>query len=434
MSRRRVVITGMGVITPLGATVHDLFESQIAGKSGVGPITHFDASRFPTKFAAEVPNFDLSKHIPDADRWAHCGLNTRFALVAARSALIDSGLLDHGVGDRTRMGLYLGSGEGTQDFPGLIAGTARAWKQDPARPDRNALEHSTFFQYGRQYFDPRAEYELEMHTTAGHLADVYALEGPNYTCLTACAASSQAIGEATELIRHGDADIMVSGGSHTMIHPLGVTGFNLLTALSTRNEAPQKASRPFDRDRDGFVLGEGAGMVVLEELEHAKARGATIYAELAGYGTTGDAFRVTDSHDEGRGAIACISMALRDAGLNATDIGYINAHGTSTQVNDRVESLAIKKVFGEAAKSVPVSSTKSMLGHLIAAAGVVELIISITAMSRGVLPPTINYETPDPELDLDYIPNEARERRVRHVLSNSFGFGGQNISLVASRF
>jgi 3-oxoacyl-[acyl-carrier-protein] synthase II len=252
--------------------------------------------------------------------------------------------------------------------------------------------------------------------------------------LTACAASSQAIGEAAELIRHGDADMMLSGGSHSMIHPLGVTGFNLLTALSKRNEVPATASRPFDLHRDGFVLGEGAGMVVLEELEHARRRKATIYGELTGYGTTADAFAVTDSHPEGRGAIACIAMALKDSGLPKDRIGYVNAHGTSTKVNDRVETVALNSVFGSLAKSIPVSSTKSMLGHLIAAAGAVELITCIEAIRRGVLPPTINYETPDPECDLDYIPNVAREKRVDHALSNSFGFGGQNVSLIVSRF
>jgi 3-oxoacyl-[acyl-carrier-protein] synthase II len=273
-----------------------------------------------------------------------------------------------------------------------------------------------------------------MHTTARHLAEAFDLQGPNFTCLTACAASSQAIGEAVAMIRYGDADLMLSGGAHSMIHPLGVTGFNLLTALSTNNADPTKASRPFDRNRDGFVLGEGSGMIVLEELEHAKKRGATIYAELTGYGTTADAYRVTDSHPEGRGAIACIANALADAGLTPQDIGYVNAHGTSTQVNDRVESVAIKKLFGDHAYKTPISSSKSMLGHLIAAAGVVELIISIMTIRNGVMPPTINYETPDPDCDLDYIPNTAREKRVDHVLSNSFGFGGQNISLVVSRF
>jgi 3-oxoacyl-[acyl-carrier-protein] synthase II len=302
------------------------------------------------------------------------------------------------------------------------------------KTESRAMDTVGFARGGLKSFHAGRESEQELHTTSAHLADYFDLQGPNYNCLTACAASSQAVGEATELIRHGDADLMLSGGAHTMIHPFGVTGFNLLTALSTYNEDPKKASRPFDLRRDGFVLGEGAGMLVLEELEHAKKRRAPIYAEMTGYGSTADAFRLTDSHSEGRGAIACIQGALADSGLPAKEIGYINAHGTSTQVNDKVETLAIKKVFGDGAYLVPISSNKSMLGHLIAAAGAVELIISIMAIRQGVLPPTINYEVPDPECDLDYIPNEAREKRVRHVLSNSFGFGGQNVSLVVSRF
>jgi 3-oxoacyl-[acyl-carrier-protein] synthase II len=253
-------------------------------------------------------------------------------------------------------------------------------------------------------------------------------------CLTACAASSQAVGEAVELIRRGDADIMLSGGTHSMIHPFGVTGFNLLTALSTRNDAPTKASRPFDNDRDGFVLGEGSAMMVLEELEHAKARRAEIYGEVLGYGSTADAYRITDTHPEGRGASACLRMAFADCGLGPSDVNYINAHGTSTDVNDKVETLAIKTVFGEQAYKTPVSSTKSMLGHLIAAAGATELIICLLAIRDGVLPPTINYETPDPNCDLDYIPNTAREARCDVALSNSFGFGGQNISLIVGRY
>jgi 3-oxoacyl-[acyl-carrier-protein] synthase II len=269
---------------------------------------------------------------------------------------------------------------------------------------------------------------------AGHLASLFNAQGPNVNCLTACAASSQAVGEATEIIRRGEADLMLAGGTHTMIHPFGVTGFNLLTALSTRNDEPTRASRPFDRGRDGFVLGEGAGMVVLEELERAKARGAKIYGELAGFGSTADAFRITDTHPEGRGAISCMQMALRDAGVNPEDVHYINAHGTSTTVNDRVESLAIRQTFGAVADRVPVSSTKSMMGHLIAAAGASELIICLMAIRDHVLPPTINYEEPDPECDLDYIPNVARQARCDTILTNSFGFGGQNISLVARRF
>jgi 3-oxoacyl-[acyl-carrier-protein] synthase II len=331
--------------------------------------------------------------------------------------------------DRTRCGVYLGCGEGIQDFHHLISLIAQNYA-----PERRQVNTVGFARGGLRDFHAGREFEQELHTAPGHLADYFGLEGPNFNCLTACAASSQALGEATELIRHGDADIMLAGGAHSMIHPLGVTGFNLLTALSTRNEAPEKASRPFDLERDGFVLGEGAGMLVLEELEHARKRGVDIYAELMGYGSTADAFRVTDSHPDGRGAIACISLALADSGLPANAIGYCNAHGTSTQVNDRVETLAIKKVFGDHAFRMLTSSSKSMLGHLIAAAGAVELITCVLAIREGVLPPTINYETPDPECDLDYIPNQAREKRVNHVLSNSFGFGGQNISLIVSRF
>jgi 3-oxoacyl-[acyl-carrier-protein] synthase II len=427
--RRRVVITGMGAITPLGHSVGAMFEAQLAGKSGVGPVFRFDASRFPTQFAAQVKGFELARHVPDADRWNHSGVNSQFAAAAARQALEDAGLLDARGADPTRCGVYLGSGEGVQDFPNLISLVAQSY-----RPETRLLDMAAFERGALERFHPGRESEQELHTTAAHLAAHFGLEGPNFNCLTACAASSQAVGEAVELIRHGDAELMLAGGSHSMIHPFGMTGFNLLTALSTRNDAPHKASRPFDLQRDGFVLGEGAGMLILEELEHARKRGARIYAELTGYGSTADAFRVTDSHPEGRGAIACIRGALKDSGLSPADVGYVNAHGTSTKVNDLVETLAIKQVFGDGAYQVPVSSTKSMMGHLIAAAGAVELITCVEALRRGVLPPTINYEVPDPECDLDYVPNRPREQRVRHALSNSFGFGGQNISLIVSRF
>ncbi len=429
--RRRVVITGMGAVTPLGHGVEDMFRALCEGRNGVGPIDRFNACRFPTTFAAEVKDFDLGRWIKDAGRFDDTGVNTRFALAAARQALEDAGLLDeqHSGVDRTRFGTYFGSGEGIQDFHNLLSLIGQTY-----RPESRSVDTRAFVRGGMSRFHAGRESEQELHTTSAHVAAEFALEGPNYNCLTACAASSQAIGEATELIRHGDADLMLSGGSHSMIHPLGVTGFNLLTALSTFNEDPGKASKPFDLRRDGFVLGEGSGMLVLEEWEHARRRGATVYAEVTGYGTTADAFRVTDSHPDGRGAIACIQAAVKDSGLSPADIGYVNAHGTSTQVNDKVETLAIKKVFGDGAYQVPISSSKSMLGHLIAAAGAVELIISVMALRTGVLPPTINYEVPDPECDLDYVPNAAREKRVRHVLSNSFGFGGQNISLIVSRY
>jgi 3-oxoacyl-[acyl-carrier-protein] synthase II len=427
--RRRVVITGMGVITPLGNSVGELYRSQLEGRSGIGPITLFNASRFPTKFAAEVKDFDLGRYVKEPERWANSGANSRFAAAAAQQALAAADLLDNPRVDRTRFGVYLGSGEGIQDFHHLISLVAQSY-----RKEERTLDAAAFIRGGLRAFHPGREFEQEPHTAPAHVAAYFDLQGPNYNCLTACAASSQAIGEATEMIRRGDADLMLSGGSHSMIHPLGVTGFNLLTALSTNNAEPAKASRPFDLRRDGFVLGEGAGMLVLEELEHARRRRAPIYAELAGYGSTADAFRVTDSHPDGRGAIACLRAALADSGLPPEAIGYINAHGTSTQVNDKVETLAVKKVFGDGAYQIPFSSSKSMLGHLIAAAGAVELVITIQSLLHGVLPPTINYEVPDPECDLDYVPNVAREKRCRHAISNSFGFGGQNVSLVVSRF
>jgi 3-oxoacyl-[acyl-carrier-protein] synthase II len=426
---RRVVITGMGAITPLGDTPAALFAAQLEGRSGVGPITRFDAQTFPTTFAAEVPEFDLARYLGPVEDWADAGEASRFAAAAARRALADAGLdRDLGV-DRSRVGVYVGTGEGRQDFHVLIGLVARSF-----RPDGHAVDAATLTRHGLRDYHPGREYEQELHTPAAHLADHFGLAGPNYSCLTACAAGTQAIGEAVEIIRHGEADVMLAGGTHSMIHPFGVTGFNLLTALSTRNDAPQRASRPFDRLRDGFVLGEGAGMLVLEEWEHARRRGAAVHAEISGYGATCDAFRVTDSHPEGRGAIACMRAALADARLNPEDLGYVNAHGTGTRINDLVETLGIKRVFGEHARRLPVSSSKSMLGHLIGAAGAVELIVCVLALRHGVLPPTINYEVPDPDCDLDYIPNQPRETRVRHVLSNSFGFGGQNASLIVSMF
>jgi 3-oxoacyl-[acyl-carrier-protein] synthase II len=424
---RRVVITGMGVITPLSDTVEDLFRTQLAGQSGIGPITHFDASTFPTRIAGEVKNFDLGRYLQQPHAWARTSATSRFGAAATRLALEDAGLLSNGF-DRTRFGVYLGTGEATEEVEMHLGLVGQMYHPDTG-VDIVALSRLCSASYTAE-----GQREHELHMPSARIAEYFDLQGPNYSCLTACAAGTQAIGEALELIRRDEADLMLAGGAHSMIYPTGLTGFNLLTALSTRNDAPQKASRPFDRMRDGFVIGEGAGVLVLEELEHAKRRGALIYAELTGYGSTGDAFRVTDSHPEARGAIACVQAALKDARLNPADIGYINAHGTSTRLNDLVETLAIKRVFGEQAYRVPISSSKSMLGHLIAAAGSVELIISIMAMREGVLPPTINSEVPDPECDLDYIPNVAREAKVEHVLSNSFGFGGQNAALIASAF
>ncbi len=424
--RRRVVVTGMGLVTPLGADLEQVWQKVLAGESGIGYITLFDATNFPTRIAAEVRNWDLRDVGEDPEQWKFQGRHTHFAIGAAKKAVADSGL-DLSRIDPTRFGVYLGSGEGQQDFD-------RFTQMMVAGLDGDRFDVVRFVQKGLEILNPLAELEQEPNMPAAHLASMFNAQGPNVNCLTACAASSQAVGEAVEIIRRGEADIMLAGGTHTMIHPFGVTGFVLLTALSTRNDDPPRASRPFDRLRDGFVLGEGAGMVVLEELEHAKRRGARIYGEITGYGSTADAFRITDTHPEGRGAISCMKMALADAGLNVDQIHYINAHGTSTVVNDRVETLAIKRVFGEQAYKIPVSSTKSMLGHLIAAAGVVELIFCLLAIRDNVIPPTINYEVPDPDCDLDYVPNQAREVRCDHTLSNSFGFGGQNITLIASRF
>lgn len=425
--KRRVVVTGLGCVTPLGNNINDMWSALQEGKSGVGAITHFDAARFPTRFAAEVRGYDFDSYVAQPERFADTGRNTRFAIGAASQAVADSGINDSGTLNPARFGVYLGAGEGQQDFMQFMSLVAHSNKEGEVDLERFTNEFL-------ESMNPQFELELEPNMPAAHLASQFNAQGPNLNCLTACAASSQAIGEATEIIRRGDADAMLSGGAHSMIHPFGVTGFNLLTALSEHNDNPPGASRPFDLNRDGFVLGEGAGMLILEELEHAKARGAQIYGEIRGYGSTADAYRITDIHPDGRGAIACIKMALADAGANPEEVGYVNAHGTSTKVNDQVETKAVKGGLGEHAFKTPVSSIKSMLGHLIAAAGSVEAITCLLAMRDGVLPPTINYATPDPDCDLDYIPNEARQAKVSTCLSNSFGFGGQNVSLIISEF
>lgn len=424
--RRRVVITGVGCINPLGHDVPTVWSALKEGRSGVAPTTLFDATGFPTQFSAEVKNWDVSRVGLDPQVWKSRGRHSQFAAAAALEAVRDSGILQSDL-DPRRIGIYLGCGEGNQDFFSFADMMAAAVQGE-------SFNLTRFMQRGMEILHPQIELEQEPHMPASYLAAMFGIEGPNNNCLTACAASSQAIGEATEMIRRGDVDAMISGGAHSMIHPLGVTGFNLLTALSTRNDAPTKASRPFDRLRDGFVLGEGAAVVILEELDHARRRGAPIYGELLGYGTTADAYRITDIHPEGRGAVACMRMALRDAQVNAEDVHYVNAHGTSTQVNDRVETRVCKEVFGPHAYHIPVSSTKSMMGHLIAAAGVTELIVCLMAIRDNVLPPTINYEVPDPDCDLDYVPNVAREARCDIAVNNSFGFGGQNITLVVGRY
>ncbi len=417
------MITGLGCVNPLGHDVESMWNALKEGKSSVDNVTIFDASTFPTRIASEVRNWSVSSIGQDPAKWAHRSRHTCFAVGAAYQAVRSSGISDARL-DPVRFGVYLGSGEGTQDFDSfsdmMIAALGTEGEFDIER----------FTEYGRGRLNPVLELEQEPNIPAGLIAGMFHAQGPNANCLTACAASSQAVGEATEIIRRGEADVMLSGGTHSMIHPLGVTGFNLLTALSTRNDQPKAASRPFDRMRDGFVLGEGAGMVVLEDYEHARRRGAPIFGEILGYGSTADAYRITDIHPEGRGAIRCMRMAIQDARLNLEDVHYINAHGTSTLVNDRVETLACHAVFGEHAPFVPVSSTKSMMGHLIAAAGATELIVCLMAIRDKVLPATINYENPDPDCDLDYIPNQARKAKCNVALSNSFGFGGQNVSLV----
>ncbi|MEM6471659.1 MAG: beta-ketoacyl-[acyl-carrier-protein] synthase family protein [Planctomycetota bacterium] len=424
MQRRRVVVTGIGMINPMGHDAQTVWSGLQAGSSGVGYTTLFDASGFPTKISAEVKGWELS---PDVARRPvdTLGRHTKFAIGAADQAMRDSGVADH-VSDPTRFGVYLGSGEGNQDFDTFS-------RMMTAALAGGEFDSAAFISKGLELLDPAKELEQEPNMPAAHVATLFDAQGPNMNCLTACAASSQAVGEATEMIRRGDVDVMLAGGTHSMIHPFGVTGFNLLTALSESNEEPTKASRPFDRLRNGFVLGEGSAMVILEDLEFARARGATIYGEIAGYGTTADAFRITDIPPDGHGVIAAMRMAIADAGLQPSDIDYVNAHGTSTTVNDKVETLACHQVFGEDAAKTPVSSTKSMMGHLIAAAGVTEMIVCLLAMRDSVLPPTINYENPDPACDLDYVPNEARDGEIKYALNNSFGFGGQNVTLCLSR-
>ncbi|MEC8554503.1 MAG: beta-ketoacyl-[acyl-carrier-protein] synthase family protein [Planctomycetota bacterium] len=425
--RRRVVVTGLGMINPLGKDVETVWAALREGKSGVGNISIFDAKNYPTKIAAEVKDWDVSQCGEDPELWAKRGRHARFAAGAAKQAVESSGILDS-ITDRSRIGVYFGAGEGNQDFHNFTS------MLDAATKEGEEFNSNEFIRRGLEILDCEVEVEQEPSMPSAHVANMFNIQGPNLNCLTACAASSQAVGEATELIRRGDVDAMMAGGAHSMIHPFGLTGFSLLTALSTNNDNPTGASRPFDRLRDGFVLGEGSSVVILEELEHARGRGAQIFGEVLGYGCTADAYRITDIHPEGRGAIGCMSAAIRDAGLNADDVDYVNAHGTSTTVNDKVETVACKSVFGDRAQKVPVSSTKSMMGHLIAAAGVSEMIACLLAIRDNCLPPTINLENADPLCDLDYVANEARDADLKVALNNSFGFGGQNVTLAVGEF
>ena len=429
MANRRVVITGMGVVTPLGHDVETVWSALLSCDSGIGRIDRFDASTFPTTFAAQVRDYDHTPLMAHPELHEGVGLNTSFALGAAAQAWKMAGLDKFDKLDPTRLGIYLGSGEGSLDFDNYVASNLAGWDDE-----KHGIDGAKWASAATRVMTALREIEQEPNMPLTHLAMEFNAQGPAYNCLTACAASTQAIGEATEILRRGDADVMITGGAHTMIHPLGVTGFNRLTALSTRNDDPPTASRPFSVDRDGFVLGEGSGMLVLETLEHAQARGATILAEIAGFGSTADAYRITDIHPDGRGAAKSMQLALEDADVDLDDIDYISAHGTSTKENDSIETKAVKRVFGDRAKAIPMSSIKSMLGHLIAAAGAVEAVACVLAIRDQKLPPTHNLNNPDPECDLDYVPNAARDAEVEVCLSNSFGFGGQNDTLIIKRF
>ena len=424
----RVVITGMGWITPMGHSIEAVWKRLLAGESGIARTSIFDAGTFPTSISAEVKDFRLEEHVPELGRHKGVGRNTQFALAACKQAWEDA-KLDGSKLDLDRVGIYLGSGEGSLDFDAFTTANLAAWK-----PELNSLDMVRWGELATELMNVVRELEQEPNMPLSHLALLTDARGPALNCLTACAASTQAIGEAMHILRRGDADVMIGGGAHSMIHPFGVTGFNRLTALSTANDQPPWASRPFDAQRGGFVLGEGAGMVILETLDHARKRGARILAEVAGYGSTADAFRITDQDPQGMGAVGAMQEALADARLSPADIHYINAHGTGTRENDGNETGAIKKVFGDRSKCPPVSSIKSMMGHLIAAAGAVELICCVLAVRDNVLPPTMNLENADPECDLDYVSNKARPARVDVALSNSFGFGGQNDAIIVKRF
>ena len=427
--KHRVVITGLGWITPLGHDIETVWGRVRRGESGVGPIEHFDAGAFPTKIAGQVREYDYKNYVSDVGLHGGVGLNTGFALGAAKQAWDCSGLGEFTGLNKERMGIYLGSGEGSPNFEGFSASNLGSWSDESRE-----IDAVKWAELAMTHLDKMGEVEQEPNMPLSHLAMEFGAQGPCYNCLTACAASTQAIGEATQILMRGDADVMLTGGAHTMIHPLGVTGFNRLTALSTNNAEPTKASRPFSGDRDGFVLGEGSGMLVIETLEHAQSRGAKVLAEIVGFGSSADAYRITDIHPEGRGGIESMTQAINAAGLKPSDIDYISAHGTSTKENDSIETKAVKAVFGDDAKKTPMSSVKSMFGHLIAAAGAVEAITCVLAIRDGVVPPTMNLNTPDPDLDLDYVANAAREMAVDVCLSNSFGFGGQNDTLVIKRF
>ncbi len=438
---QRVVITGMGWVTPLGTDINDTWNKLLHAQSAIAPVTRFDASTCATNFAAEVKDFPLADPLGDrAGVHKHAGVGTEFALAAASSAWKMAGL-DTTPPNLKRTGIYLGAGEGVLDYPPYMEANIAGWDSENRKLDAVAWVTKAY-----EGMQPVAEVEQEPQLASTHIAAELGTMGPTLNCMTACAASTQAIGEAFEIIRRGDADIMIAGGCHSMIHPLGMTGFMRLTAMSTRRDDPATASRPFDSSREGFVMGEGAGIVILESLESAKSRGANILAEVAGFGSTADAYRITDIHPDGKGGAGAMAGALKQAGIdpNATDadgrplVHYISAHGTGTQENDKTESNGVRSVFGELAPKVPFSSIKSMMGHLIQAAGAVELITCIQAIQTGILPPTANLHDLDPACGLDHVPNDPRDMNfaggVDVCLSNSFGFGGQNDTLCLRKF
>ena len=408
----RVVVTGMGVLSPVGLTLDTYWKALCAGQSGIGPITKFDVSAFPAKIAAELKDFNAADYI-DRKEVRRMDENVQYAVIAARMAIDDSGL-DLDAEDRDRIGVVMGTGVG-----GI-------WTFEN--------QHANLVHKGPGRVSPFFIPMMIADMAPGHISMIHGLKGPNYTTVSACSSGAHGIGDAFRILQHGDADVMVTGGTEASISPMAVAGFSNMRALSLRNDEPERASRPFDAQRDGFVLGEGAGMVVLETLSHAERRGATIYAELAGYAATADAFHITQPHESGEGAARSMQLALRNAGLAVGGIDYINAHGTSTPFNDRIETLAIKKVFGDHAHRLAISSTKSLVGHLLGASGGVEFIATTLSVTRDYVHPTINYEEPDPDCDLDYVPNAGREREVRAALTNSFGFGGHNVTLVVKKF
>ena len=444
MPSGRVVITGVGWVTPLGWDLDGVWNRLVRGETAMAPLRRYDAATWATNFAAEVPaSFDLRERLGPAraERHRHVSLSTGFALSACDDAWRMAGL-DRAGPDADAVGVYLGAGEGPVDYDAYIGSHAAGAKGQPP----GGFDVTAFARVAHSGLKAAVEVEQEPQLTSTHLASEFGAGGPCLNCMTACAASTQADGEAFEIIKRGDASVMIAGGAHTMIHPLGMTGFIRLTAMSTRRDDPAHASRPFNVSREGFVMGEGAGIVILEDLDHALARGATILAELAGYGSTADAYRITDIHPDGKGGAGAMSAALRQAGIDphATDdrgrplVHWINAHGTGTQENDKIESAAVRRVFGDLAPKVPFTSVKSMLGHLIQAAGAVELITCVQAIKTGIIPPTVNLHQVDPACGLDHVPLKARDTNdaggVSVCLSNSFGFGGQNDSVCVRRF